>query len=70
MKNILNEADYSEITNRIQELSETNARLWCDMEIQQMDLSEHTFFGELDRKEWARLTYKHLDHHLKQFGSR
>ena len=150
MKNILNEADYSEMTNRIQELSETNARLWGDMDVQQMlfhcttqlkialgdishkrqgpsymrsklgkwllfsnipwpkgaetpakmnvktasnsfsdietgkkellnylervrqqkNLNEHPFFGELNRKEWARLTYKHLDHHLKQFGSR
>ncbi|MEP7321707.1 MAG: DUF1569 domain-containing protein [Saprospiraceae bacterium] len=29
----------------------------------------HPFFGDLNRKEWARLVYKHLDHHLKQFGS-
>ncbi|WP_424351099.1 DUF1569 domain-containing protein [Lutimonas sp.] len=28
----------------------------------------HPFFGELNREEWARLVYKHLDHHLKQFG--
>jgi len=150
MKNILNEADYSEITNRVQGLSETNVRLWGDMDVQQMlfhcttqlkislgeilhrqegasflrsklgkwllfsnipwpkgaetpsemniktgsysltdietgkrelmnylekvrqqkDLKAHPFFGELSRKEWGRLIYKHLDHHLKQFGSR
>lgn len=149
MKNILNEADYVEITNRIQNLSETNSRLWGNMNMQQMlshcttqlklalgeishkqqgpslmrsklgkwllfsmipwpkgaetptemnveiasfsladieiekrelldylakvrqqaHLKAHPFFGALNRKEWARLVYKHLDHHLKQFGS-
>lgn len=28
----------------------------------------HTFFGRLSPDEWARLMYKHLDHHLRQFG--
>ncbi len=28
----------------------------------------HTFFGRLTPEEWAVLTYKHLDHHLRQFG--
>jgi len=28
----------------------------------------HTFFGLLTPEEWARLMYKHLDHHLRQFG--
>ena len=32
-------------------------------------LQPHPFFGNLNRKEWARLIYKHLDHHLKQFSS-
>lgn len=29
----------------------------------------HPFFGKMTQKEWGRLNYKHLDHHLKQFGS-
>ena len=29
----------------------------------------HTFFGRLTPDEWAILTYKHLDHHLRQFGA-
>jgi hypothetical protein len=29
---------------------------------------KHPFFGELDDEEWGILQYKHLDHHLKQFG--
>jgi len=28
----------------------------------------HAFFGQLTPEEWARLMYKHLDHHLRQFG--
>jgi len=28
----------------------------------------HTFFGQLTPDEWARLMFKHLDHHLRQFG--
>jgi len=28
----------------------------------------HSFFGPLTPDEWARLMYKHLDHHLRQFG--
>lgn len=29
----------------------------------------HTFFGALDAQQWARLMYKHLDHHLTQFSA-
>jgi len=28
----------------------------------------HAFFGRLSGDEWGRLMYKHLDHHLRQFG--
>jgi hypothetical protein len=28
----------------------------------------HTFFGPMTPDEWATLMYKHLDHHLRQFG--
>lgn len=28
----------------------------------------HIFFGELSPDEWGKLMYKHLDHHLQQFG--
>lgn len=29
----------------------------------------HTFFGPMTPREWAVLQYKHLDHHLRQFGA-
>ena len=28
----------------------------------------HPTFGKLSKKEWSRLIYVHLDHHLTQFG--
>jgi Protein of unknown function (DUF1569) len=28
----------------------------------------HPFFGKLTSKQWGKGIYKHLDHHLKQFG--
>jgi hypothetical protein len=28
----------------------------------------HSFFGPLTPTEWAELNYKHLNHHLRQFG--
>ncbi len=28
----------------------------------------HPFFGKMDRNQVARFVYKHIDHHLRQFG--
>jgi len=28
----------------------------------------HPFFGKMSSQEWALFAYKHLDHHLQQFG--
>lgn len=30
--------------------------------------TKHPFFGEMTYEEWDTLHWKHLDHHLKQFG--
>jgi len=29
----------------------------------------HPFFGKMTGQEWGELMYKHLDHHLRQFGA-
>lgn len=29
----------------------------------------HSFFGKLSGTEWGQLMYKHIDHHLQQFGA-
>jgi hypothetical protein len=31
-------------------------------------LPAHPFFGTMSKRQWARLAYTHLDHHLRQFG--
>ncbi len=28
----------------------------------------HPLFGPLNRKEWGRLSYRHINHHFRQFG--
>jgi len=28
----------------------------------------HSFFGQLTQKQWGETQYKHIDHHLRQFG--
>jgi hypothetical protein len=28
----------------------------------------HPLFGKINGRDWARLTYRHFDHHLRQFG--
>jgi len=30
--------------------------------------NRHSFFGRMTPEQWAILMYKHLDHHLRQFG--
>jgi hypothetical protein len=29
----------------------------------------HSFFGRMSGAEWGVMQYKHLDHHLRQFGA-
>lgn len=31
-------------------------------------ISQHELFGKMTTKNWGFMEYKHLDHHLKQFG--
>ncbi len=31
-------------------------------------IGDHPFFGKLTQAEWDTLQWKHLDHHLRQFG--
>ena len=32
------------------------------------NLGKHPFFGSFTSAQWGQLQYKHLDHHLRQFG--
>jgi len=33
-----------------------------------MSDESHPIFGKMTKEEWSKGTYKHLDHHLQQFG--
>lgn len=35
---------------------------------ERIGVNTHPFFGKLTRDEWGVITWKHLDHHLTQFG--
>jgi hypothetical protein len=39
-----------------------------DSNFKQTQITKHPTFGNMDKKEWARLAYVHINYHLKQFG--
>jgi hypothetical protein len=41
---------------------------FCERGSAGADGQVHSFFGRMNGDEWGRLMYKHLDHHLRQFG--
>lgn len=36
--------------------------------LQAQQLGPHPLFGALSRNDWGRLIWKHIDHHMRQFG--
>ena len=34
----------------------------------QFESKTHPAFGNLSQTQWGQMQYKHLDHHLRQFG--
>ena len=42
---------------------------FCDAGVRAADGRVHSFFGRMTGDEWGVLMYKHLDHHLRQFGA-
>ncbi len=55
------EQDFTEQKNRVLEtINKFKKRAITD--------KVHPFFGEMSEEEWGQLQYKHLDHHLQQFG--
>lgn len=42
------------------------ARLYAGKDT--MPTRKHPFFGQMTPAEWSRAMYKHIDHHLRQFG--
>lgn len=43
-------------------------KLFYEVGPDQCKAHPHPYFGKLSPQEWARLQWKHYDHHLRQFG--
>ena len=54
---------------RERELLKTRVREFHDGGEANCTQHPHPFFGKLTPYEWSRGMYKHLDHHLRQFGA-
>lgn len=55
-------------TDDLRELKELVRRAVARYDQRTARWPEHPLFGKLSPRAWGVLTYKHLDHHLKQFG--
>jgi hypothetical protein len=42
---------------------------FCERGPAEAERQTHAFLGKLSGQEWGRMMYKHLDHHLRQFGA-
>jgi hypothetical protein len=62
---IADERDFAEERARLAVLIEK----FCVAGRSPADGRVHVFFGRLTAGQWGRLMYKHLDHHLRQFGA-
>ncbi len=61
-------ADPRDFAREKARLTATFAR-FCDAGVSGLDGVVHPFFGRMTGEEWGVLQYKHLDHHLRQFGA-
>jgi hypothetical protein len=52
------ENEKSELIDKLTRFTENN-----------MINESHPVFGKLTKEQWSKATWKHLDHHLKQFGA-
>ncbi len=41
---------------------------FCELGREHAGNQMHAFFGRMTGDEWGRFMYKHIDHHLRQFG--
>ena len=51
------ENEKNQLLDKINRFTETN-----------MISEQHPVFGKLTKEQWSKATWKHIDHHLKQFG--
>ena len=57
------EKDFDQEMNRLKEMVKELHQLR-----ERTDWNPHPIFGEFTPDQWGKLEYKHLDHHLRQFG--
>jgi hypothetical protein len=85
MQTLLDTAQKQAVLQRLPRLQPSSVRQWGKMSAGQMMAgvvnrfcergpseaakSEHSFLGRLSGQEWGVMMYKHLDHHLRQFGA-
>ena len=69
METILNPYDQQTILQRNEksELLDTFSTI-VELREKGFKAEKHPFFGKMTKEEWARITFKHLDHHLRQFN--
>jgi hypothetical protein len=53
---------------REQEQLRLKVRQFCEGGEAKCTRHPHPFFGTLTPEDWSRGMYKHMDHHLRQFG--
>lgn len=53
------QTDLDELIHLIERCGEYDVERWPD----------HPFFGSMNRWDWGRFNYRHIRHHLRQFGS-
>lgn len=51
------EKEKSQLLDKVNRFTETN-----------MVNEKHPIFGKLTKEQWSKATWKHIDHHLQQFG--
>jgi hypothetical protein len=62
---VRDEKDFTAEKQRLTRLVNT----FCENGAEKASTQIHSFLGKLRGEEWGVMMYKHLDHHLRQFGA-
>ena len=62
---VVGQKEFEEEKNKLIEL----VKKFQSVKQSMLDNSKHPIFGNLTADEWDTLTWKHVDHHLRQFGA-